>query len=305
MSSDLGVVFTDNHDNQRGHGGGGSAITYKNGSLYDLANVFELAWPYGYPQVMSSFDFTDPNQGPPSDANGNTNSIYVNGTPNCFSAWKCEHRWRPIANMVAFRNNTSSNFFTSDWWSNGNNQIAFGRGNKGYVVINREGGALSRTFQTSLPAGTYCNIIAADYSNGACGGSGNTVTVNSSGQFTASVPANTALAIHVGALVNTPPPPTTAAVSFGVNASTVFGQNVYVVGNTAALGNWNTASAVLLSSTSYPVWRASVTLTAGANVEYKYIKKDGSGNVIWESGANRVVTVPASGTLTLNDTWRN
>ena len=305
MSSDLGVVFTDNHDNQRGHGGGGSAITYKNGSLYDLANVFELAWPYGYPQLMSSFDFTDPNQGPPSDANGNTNSIYVNGTPNCFSAWKCEHRWRPIANMVAFRNNTSSNFFTSDWWSNGNNQIAFGRGNKGYVVINREGGALSRTFQTSLPAGTYCNIIAADYSNGACGGSGNTVTVNSSGQFTASVPANTALAIHVGALVNTPPPPTTAAVSFGVNASTVFGQNVYVVGNTAALGNWNTASAVLLSSTSYPVWRASVTLTAGANVEYKYIKKDGSGNVIWESGANRVVTVPASGTLTLNDTWRN
>jgi alpha-amylase len=305
MASDAAVVFTDNHDNQRGHGGGGSIITYKSGSLYDLANVFELAWPYGYPQVMSSFAFTSGDQGPPSDANGNTNSIYVNGQPDCFDEWKCEHRWRPIANMVAFRNNTASNFFTSDWWSNGNNQIAFGRGNKGYVVINREGGALSRTFQTSLPAGTYCNIIAADFSAGVCGGSGNTVTVNGSGQFTASVPAYTALAIHVGALVSSPPPPTTASVSFGVNATTTWGQNVYVIGNTAALGNWNTANAVLLSSATYPVWRSSITLTAGATVEYKYIKKDGSGNVVWESGANRSVTVPASGTLTLNDTWRN
>lgn len=299
MPSDMGVVFTDNHDNQRGHGGGGDIITYKSGSLYDLANVFMLAWPYGYPKVMSSYDFSDPSQGPPSDANGNTNSIYVNGTPNCFNEWKCEHRWRPIANMVAFRNSTAGNFFTSDWWSNGNNQIAFGRGDKGYVVINREGGSLSRTFQTSMPAGTYCNIIVADYSNGTC--SGATVTVNASGQFTATIPANSALAIHAGALVSAP---SAATVSFGVNATTYWGQNVYVVGNTAALGNWNTANAVPLSSATYPVWRASVQLTAGSSVEYKYIKKDG-GSVVWESGANRVVTVPSSGTLTLSDTWRN
>lgn len=37
-------------------------------------------------------------------------------------------------------------------------------------------------------------------------------------------------------------------------------------------------------------------------VEYKYIKKNGSGNVVWESGANRTLTTPASGSATLNDT---
>lgn len=301
MASDKAIVFTDNHDNQRGHGGGGNVVTHKNGTVYDLANVFMLAWPYGYPQVMSSYDFTSESQGPPSDANGNTNSIYVNGTPDCFDEWKCEHRWRPIANMVAFRNHTASAFSTNNWWTNGNNQIAFGRGDKGYVVINREGGSLTRTFQTGLAAGTYCNIIVADFntSNSTC--SGQTITVNGAGQFTATVPAMGALAIHVGARLNVAP---TTAITFRVNATTVWGQNVFVVGNTPALGSWNTSQAVALSSASYPIWSGTVNLPANTTVEYKYIKKDGNGNVIWESGSNRVYTTPASGGATLNDTWR-
>lgn len=57
------MVFIDNHDNQRGHGAGGSnVLTYKNGDLYNLANVFMLAWPYGYPKVMSSYAFSDSEQ---------------------------------------------------------------------------------------------------------------------------------------------------------------------------------------------------------------------------------------------------
>ena len=62
--SDSASVFVDNHDMQRGSGGGGY-LTYKDGVRYDLANVFMLAWPYGYPQVMSSFAFSSDDQGPP------------------------------------------------------------------------------------------------------------------------------------------------------------------------------------------------------------------------------------------------
>ena len=43
MPSYQAVVFVDNHDNQRGHGGGGNVITFEDGRLYDLANVFMLA----------------------------------------------------------------------------------------------------------------------------------------------------------------------------------------------------------------------------------------------------------------------
>jgi alpha-amylase len=83
------------------------------------------------------------------------------------------------------------------------------------------------------------------------------------------------------------------------------GQNVYVIGNIAALGAWNIGSAVLLSPSSYPIWSGSVNLPASTSIEYKYIKKDGAGNVIWESGANRGFTTPASGTAArTGESWR-
>ena len=121
-------------------------VTHQDGTLYDLTNVFMLAWPYGYPKVMSSYGFTNGDQGPPSNGSGQTNDIYVNGTPNCFNEWKCEHRWQPIANMVAFRNHTASDFTVNNWWDNGNNQIAFSRGDAGFVAINKESGNLTGWF---------------------------------------------------------------------------------------------------------------------------------------------------------------
>ncbi|GAA5529106.1 carbohydrate-binding module family 20 domain-containing protein [Herpetosiphon gulosus] len=305
IASDSAVVFTDNHDNQRGHGGAGNVVTFKDGKLYELANVFALAWPYGYPQVMSSYNFSNGDQGPPSG------TVYSGNTANCGgSTWVCEHRWRGIANMVGFRNYTSTAFSTSNWWSNGNNQISFSRGSLGFVAINREGSSLSRTFATGLPAGTYCDVIHGDFSNGSC--SGPTISVNNSGQATITVAAMDSVAIHGGAKINgtnptpvpTTPPSGSIAVTFNENATTVWGQNVYVIGNVAALGSWNTANAVLLSSASYPVWSKTINLPASTAIEYKYIKKDGSGNVTWESGTNRTFTTPGSGTVTRNDTWK-
>ena len=46
-------------------------------------------------------------------------------------------------------------------------------------------------------------------------------------------------------------------------------------------------------------------LPAGTQFEYKYVKYDQSGNATWESGANRIATVNADGSLNLNDSWRN
>lgn len=301
MASDKAVVFTDNHDNQRGHGGGGTVVTHKDGQLYNLANIFMLAWPYGYPQVMSSYAFTNPDAGPPADANGNTRGPWATGTLNCGTEWVCEHRRRQIGNMVAFHNVTQAAFSVSNWWDNGANQISFSRGNLGFVAINKEGGTLSRTFTTGLPAGVYCDVIHGDFNGTTC--SGPTVTVSSTGTATFSVAAMDAVALHGNAKVGGAP--TQIAVGFEANATTVWGQNVFVVGNTAALGNWNAASAVALSSAAYPLWRATVNLAASSTVEYKYIKRDGAGAVVWESGANRVLAVPASGSVQLHDTFRN
>lgn len=205
--SDAAVVFIDNHDKQRGHGGGGTYLTYKDGALYTLANVFMLAWPYGYPQVMSSYAFSDSDQGPPSDPQGQTIPVYRNGQAQCFGAWGCEHRQTAIANMVGFRNAIPNDAPVRHWWSNGRNQIAFSRGEQGFVAINRDADPLSHTFQTGLPAGTYCNIIRAERqtdgrsctAEGAASVAGpDMVTVNAQGEVTLTVESMGAIAIHIG-----------------------------------------------------------------------------------------------------------
>ncbi|WP_341938388.1 starch-binding protein [Marinimicrobium sp. C2-29] len=208
LGDDSAVVFTDNHDNQRGHGAGGSnVLTYKDGALYDLGNVFMLAWPYGYPKVMSSFAFTDSEAGPPSA------KVHNNGSLNCYgSDWQCEHRWTPIANMVEFRQVTGGNT-VNNWWDNGNNQIGFGRGNAGFVAINREGNDLNRTFSTDLPEGEYCNVLDGDFNSGNC--DGETLWVDNQGRVSVSLPAMTALAIHIDARIDgsTEPEPEAGTVT--------------------------------------------------------------------------------------------
>ncbi|MFE1824860.1 alpha amylase C-terminal domain-containing protein [Streptomyces anulatus] len=51
---------------------------------------------------------------------------------------------------------------------------------------------LNRTFTTTLPAGTYCNVVAA--APGSCDGNGTTVADD--GTATITVPARGAVALH-------------------------------------------------------------------------------------------------------------
>ncbi|MFD0593782.1 carbohydrate-binding module family 20 domain-containing protein [Catellatospora coxensis] len=303
LGSGDAVNFIDNHDTQRN---GRARLTYKSGQTHALAAAFSLVYPYGTPQLMSSFTFSNNEAGPPAAGNGVTNQV------TCGSGWECEHRKTVVANLVGFHNAVTGTG-VANWTSPSSSRIAFGRGNVGFAAFNRDGAAWSTTFSTGLPAGVYCNVATGDFTAGTC--TGGTVTVNGSGQATATVAANGALAIYTGALVGTvpsgtpsPTPSGTActsvAVTFESNTTTTTGQNVFIAGSIAQLGSWNTANAVAMSGTAYPVWRATVNLPAGAAFEYKYIKKDASGTVTWESIANRSRTVP-TGTcaVTWAETW--
>jgi alpha-amylase len=258
----VSIAFIDNHDNQRGHGGGGQTIKdiRNNLTAYTLANIFMLAWPYGYPNVTSSYRFGsgeiwlhdqhveqdisriadmavhDDFLGPPHNgthkivlqpadysaaAAWTTRSVWVSEGTNrrntCFdggSKWMCEHRWRPIANMVGFRNAVNANWDrVANWWTNGNRQIAFGRGSLGFVLINAQPGTDPSRFgpeengwiQTGLPAGRYCDVIHSNMTadKTRCitedGQDVTPVTVFADGKANVPVRPMDAAALHVGA----------------------------------------------------------------------------------------------------------
>ncbi|MEM5496376.1 alpha-amylase family protein [Paraglaciecola mesophila] len=227
MPSYQAVVFVDNHDNQRGHGGGGNVITFEDGRLYDLANVFMLAYPYGYPKVMSSFDFHSD-----SDAGAPNVSVHNNGNLECFGQnWKCEHRWSYIAGAVDFRNNTNDDFSLSDWWDNGANQIAFGRSSSGFVAINKESYQLSASVPTSMAPGQYCNVLKGQLAGDAQSCSGDVITVQNDGTINLNVLPFDAIAIHHnGKITDSAPTQNRQRTVIFIKAQTQNGQDMFVRG---------------------------------------------------------------------------
>ncbi|GIH27588.1 hypothetical protein Aph01nite_58980 [Acrocarpospora phusangensis] len=96
----------------------------------------------------------------------------------------------------------------------------------------------------------------------------------------------------------------TVSARFSATVATTWGQNVFLVGNLVALGAWNPANAVPLSAAAYPTWSATLTLPAGATVEYKYLRKNSDGTVTWEPGANRTFSALLGPQVNRTDTWR-
>nr|CAD7395053.1 unnamed protein product [Timema cristinae] len=195
LPSEDAVVFIDNHDTQRTSGN--NILTYKDPKLYKMAVAFMLSWSYGFPRIMSSFAFQNSDTGPPHDEKQNILSVPIKEDETCGNDWVCEHRWRQIYNMVKFRNIVRGTS-VKNWWDNRSKQIAFCRGNKGFIAFNDELNTVFRQhLQTCLPSGTYCDIISGSKLGDVC--SGKSVVVDNLGEAEITIIATEqdgVLAIH-------------------------------------------------------------------------------------------------------------
>jgi alpha-amylase len=201
MPADKAVVFLQNHDTQ--HQGG---ISYRDGQTFRLANVWMLAQPYGYPKILSSYAFSRPAQnsmGPPSDASGATRAVTC---PSSLEAatpgdWVCEHRDPMIEAMVGFRR-VVAGAAVDNWWDDGIDAIAFSRGDRGFVAINREAAAVEATVATGMAPGTYCDLLSGGASGSTCAGT--PVVVDAVGAIALRLGPDSAVAIDAEARLHAP-----------------------------------------------------------------------------------------------------
>ncbi|WP_017546713.1 carbohydrate-binding module family 20 domain-containing protein [Nocardiopsis prasina] len=282
LTSEEAVVFVDNHDTQRYE----PTLTYVDGDRYYLATAFMLAHPYGTPVVMSSYDFEgNVTEGPPSvgEQDGNPAGWVTDDSDCSGSAWVCEHRNEAVSGMVAFRAAVDGTGLT-ERVREGSSRVAFDRGAAGFAAFNASGGSWSLTAPTSLPDGEYDNASGPG-----------TATV-SGGQVSATVPADGALALHVGGECEQDcgggepgePGEPGAPDTLTATVETRFGQEVYVVGSTPELGSWDPANGAPLSTdaSTYPQWSGPVTI--GSETEWKLVRVSPDGGADWEPGDNRV-----------------
>ncbi|MBJ6109266.1 DUF1939 domain-containing protein [Hymenobacter sp. BT523] len=260
----LSVSFVDNHDTDQQGGALYSPVV----NLKMLAYAYILTREKGYPCVFYR-DFYEYGLG------------------------------AQIKKLIAIRKANAygaANEYTS---VNDANVYAYSRAgdatHKGLLLLLNDGStAASKGITTP-----FANATLTD----ATGNNAGSITTNASGYAVFPVGARS-YAVWVPGGTTTPPATGTTAVQFNVTYSnTVTGQDVYVLGNSAQLGAWNTANAIKLSGAAYPKWSGTINLTSGTSVQFKYIRKDAAGNVLYEGGSNRVFT-PTGTSQVRNDTWQ-
>jgi hypothetical protein len=103
--------------------------------------------------------------------------------------------------------------------------------------------------------------------------------------------------------------PQTVAVNFSVRRPTIYGEEVRVVGNVAALGQWDPINAAAMQWTDGHVWVGTVDLefppaASGNELEYKFVLMCNGQLKSWESCENRILMQPSSdGSLEVQNVW--
>ena len=285
FSSRNATVFVSNHDLERHN----QSLTSRNsGKLFNLANVFMLAYPYGQTQLQSGFKLT-------GDQNNDntpvpTGTIYNNGVPN-FTNWDQQHRWREISNMVEFRNQTQGKWQIDDWTTNGNDRIAFHRGDRGFLAINRDDvNAWSGIFRTGMAPGRYCNVINGLLTADKSSCTGDIVTVASDGTASLTIPAMSAagipaVAIHAGQKLGAPGDTTAPSVPTGLASTGATTTSISLRWNASTdnAGGTGVKGYNVVRNNGTPVFTTGTTfidsnLVAGTHYQYAVAAVDNAGN---------------------------
>lgn len=92
-------------------------------------------------------------------------------------------------------------------------------------------------------------------------------------------------------------PQCVAHVSFNVNASTYFGENILILGSVASLGENEVGNAAPLNANNYPIWNAVIDLPTHTTVTYQYVRAESGGSYIYESTNRTITTGGCDGTV--------
>ena len=93
-------------------------------------------------------------------------------------------------------------------------------------------------------------------------------------------------------------------ITFKVQATTNWGESIYLVGDDPLLGQWEPDAGIKMSPAEYPTWSVTLSLPALGNFSYKYARRDAQGVSRYEQGNDRGLTTPETGGQTISDSFR-
>ncbi|KAK5983365.1 hypothetical protein GCK32_009331, partial [Trichostrongylus colubriformis] len=114
-----------------------------------------------------------------------------------------------------------------------NQRIAFARQGKGFFALNGNSNAWSKFFQTTMPAGDYCDHYAGSLVNGKC--TGQTITVRDDGTAYLQISGREVVAFSLASRIGGVPPPVPVPSGYQktvifIKMDTYMGQNLFIRG---------------------------------------------------------------------------
>jgi len=198
LPSDAAWIFVDNHDTERGR----QTLSYRDGQDYALANALMLAADYARPVVYSGYAFSDRDAGPVQDADGAVlDATCAPGVgPDADDddgSWVCQHRWPLVEGMVGWRAAVGPAGEDASTSVDGR-VVTVSRGPRGWFAASGNLEPTTGRYPTGLQPGPYCDVAAGPLTpEGQCAGP--TVEVDAGGFVEVTIPAKSAVALHVGA----------------------------------------------------------------------------------------------------------
>ncbi|GAV75469.1 CBM_20 domain-containing protein [Cephalotus follicularis] len=98
----------------------------------------------------------------------------------------------------------------------------------------------------------------------------------------------------------------TVHVKFQLQKECFFGEQFLIVGDDPIFGLWDPTSAIPLNWSDGHVWILEMDIPAGNSVQFKFILKERTGDIIWQPGPDRILkTWETDNTITVCEDWEN
>ncbi|KAL7169673.1 hypothetical protein ACSBR2_034660 [Camellia fascicularis] len=96
----------------------------------------------------------------------------------------------------------------------------------------------------------------------------------------------------------------TVSVKFQLQKECAFGEKFHIVGDDIMFGSWDPLSAIPLDWSDGHVWTVELDIPIGKSIQFKFILKGSTGNILWQPGPNRILeTWETKNTVLVSEDW--
>lgn len=95
-------------------------------------------------------------------------------------------------------------------------------------------------------------------------------------------------------------------VKFQLKKECIYGEEFLLVGDDPALGSWNPSNGVPLTWSDGHKWTVEMDLSVGLSIQFKFVLKTSTGNIIWQPGPDRIFRAwETKDTIIIAEDWAN